>query len=226
MKEKAVWELLEACGSYKKGHFVLTSGFHSGRFIEKVLATANSVARAQLAWAIDRWAFANDAIVPKVVVGAPMGAITLATEVSNVMGIPVAWLEKKARIEDGKLVEELIIRDANVQVLGCGDVLLVEDVITKGTNTTKSLNVLSAAGGNVVAVACIVNREGWSPEGIEFFAMATTPPEGRVISWPPDECPLCKEGVSINTDSGHGEQFLAELKDRDPELWKTLSGEN
>jgi orotate phosphoribosyltransferase len=224
MKEGEVWKLLERSGAYKKGHFVLTSRFHSDRFIEKVLATANPGIRAQLARAIKRWFISNEMPRLEAVVGAPMGAITLATEVSGFFEIPVAWLEKKARVEDGKLVEELVLRDANTQIVKNKNVLLVEDIITKGTNTTKALGVLSEASAEVVAVACIVNREDFQPpEGIEFLALAQTPPEGPIVSWPPDECPLCKKGIPINTDSGHGEQFLGELKEKNPKLCEKLS---
>jgi len=225
MNEEGTWERLEKCCAYRKGHFVLTSRFHSDRFVEKVFATADWHTRAFFAWRIDDWAFRNDRIAPQVVVGAPMGAIALATEVSSVMQKPVAFLEKKARIEDGELVEALTIRGANAQIVTGQDILLVEDVITKGTNTTKALQVLAEAGANVVALACIVNRESYRPpEGIEFFTFATTPPEGPIKSWPPEECPLCREGVPVNTDSGHGEDFLREIKEKNPALWERLSG--
>ena len=218
-REAEVWEILRSCGAFKTGHFVLTSGFHSDQYIEKVLATNDPRARRALAGMIVDWILSSSdkGMGIQVVVGTPMGAISLATEVSSMMGLPMAFLEK-----DGKT---LVLRGVNRQAVEGGRVLLVEDIITKGTNTAEALKVLREAGAVVVAVSCIVNREGYRPDVSLFLALATTPPGGEIKSFPPDSCPLCAQGVPISTDSGHGAKFLAELRERDPEKWKVLSGQ-
>jgi len=224
MEEACVWELLASSGSYKKGHFVLNSGYHSDRFIEKVLATADPEVRYELANAIVDWTFGKKSLSAEVIVGSPMGAITLAAEVSSWCEAPVVWLEKKPVIKRGQIATKLRLRDANRKLVKDKEVLLVEDVITKGTNTEEALEVLEKAGAKVVAVACIVNREDYEPpKGIEFLYLAHEPPEGAIISWLPDACPLCEKGVSINTDSGHGQEFLEKISTKNPTLYEKLT---
>ena len=220
LSEQRVWKLLTACGAFMTGHFVLNSGAHSKHFVEKVLATNNPGVRMRFARAI-AWHISCMETPPEVLVGTPMGAISLAATISDLTGIPLAWLEKK----DGALT----IRGANKAAVVGKIVAIIEDIITKGTNTTRSQEVLISEGGadKVVLVTCIVNRESFEmDDGTPIFSLAVAPPSGRIESFPAGECPLCDADKVITTDPGHGDSFLAELKSTNEPRWKVLSGQS
>ena len=71
-------------------------------------------------------------------------------------------------------------------------VLLVEDVITTGGSVREVMDLVKAAGGEVVGVGSIVDRTGGKIDfGVPFHAVISL----DVESWEADECPLCKAGA-------------------------------
>ena len=227
--DEKVWEILQKCGTLRIGHFVFTAGNHSNTYVDKVEATDDPDARWELAEII------QEAIKDEIpdfilinegtIVGTPMGAISLATTLSDQTGCQLAFLEKKG--------DELVLRGANLKRVKYHDVFLVEDIVTSGKTTTESIRVLQEAGGNVVGMSCIANRQDWTPpESLELFIqLAVKPPNIDLVSWPADECPFCKdlidtdgkEGVPINIDCGHGADFLNAITDE--HLCQVLAGE-
>lgn len=88
-------------------------------------------------------------------------------------------------------------------------VLVVEDITTTGGSVRKVIESVRKAGGNVVSVCVLVNRD---PDGIntqtigaQFRALA----EVRVKAWDEKECPLCAKSININTEVGKGREYLA-----------------
>jgi len=88
------------------------------------------------------------------------------------------------------------------------NVLVIEDLTTTGGSVKKVVNSVQGAGGNVVQVCVMVNRD---PENINaeligapFSSLAVLKAE----SWEEADCPLCKENVPINTTVGHGKKYL------------------
>ena len=91
-------------------------------------------------------------------------------------------------------------------------VLVVEDITTTGGSVKKVIDSVRIAGGSVVAVCVLVNRD---PDNINsetvnapYFALA----EVKMQAWEENECPLCKKGVPINTTVGKGREYLARKK--------------
>jgi orotate phosphoribosyltransferase len=87
-------------------------------------------------------------------------------------------------------------------------VLVVEDLTSTGGSVKKVVDVVREAGGEVVAVSVMVNR---NPEevnsemfGSEFAALG----EMKVAAYEEVECPMCKKGVPVNTQVGHGKKYL------------------
>ena len=88
------------------------------------------------------------------------------------------------------------------------NVLVVEDLTTTGGSVLKVVNSVRNAGGNVVGVSVMVNR---NPEGVTsdmygapFSALAVLKAE----AFDEADCPLCASGVPINTTVGHGKKYL------------------
>ena len=88
------------------------------------------------------------------------------------------------------------------------NVLVIEDLTTTGGSVAKVVASVKHAGGNVVGVCVMVNRD---PEmvnseklGFPFDSLAVLKAE----SWEEKDCPLCKQNVPINTTVGHGKKYL------------------
>lgn len=92
------------------------------------------------------------------------------------------------------------------------NVLVIEDLTTTGGSVKKVVDSVKAAGGNVVAVCVMVNRDPKnvtsSTVGAPFSSL------GELLADAVDEgaCELCKKGVPINTTVGHGKKFMEEHK--------------
>lgn len=87
-------------------------------------------------------------------------------------------------------------------------VLVVEDITTTGGSVIKVIKSVREAGGKVIAVCVLVNRD---PENINsktigapYIALA----EVKMQAWDESECPLCKKGIAINTTVGKGREYL------------------
>ena len=92
------------------------------------------------------------------------------------------------------------------------NVLVIEDLTTTGGSVKKVVDSVKAAGGNVVAVCVMVNRDPKnvtsSTVGAPFSSL------GELLADAVDEgaCELCQKGVPVNTTVGHGKKFMEEHK--------------
>lgn len=88
-------------------------------------------------------------------------------------------------------------------------VLVVEDILNTGGSVLKVVEAVRAAGGEVVGLGALCNRGGVTPEQVgnppKLFALANF----RMDMWDETDCPLCAQGVPINTDVGKGREYLA-----------------
>ena len=73
-------------------------------------------------------------------------------------------------------------------------VVVIEDVITTGGSSAEVVELLKAAGAEVLAAGSIIDRSGGRANlGVPRIALATL----NVVSWEPAACPLCAEGLSV-----------------------------
>jgi orotate phosphoribosyltransferase len=90
-------------------------------------------------------------------------------------------------------------------------VLVVEDILTTGGSARKVIEAVRALSGEVIGLGVLCNRGGITPTDVanppRLFALANITLE----TFDPDNCPLCRQGVPINTDVGKGREFLAKL---------------
>lgn len=91
-------------------------------------------------------------------------------------------------------------------------VLVVEDITTTGGSVKKVIESVRKAGGEVVAVCVLVNRDpdniNSQTIGAPFFPLA----EIKMQAWEEADCPLCQKNVPINTTVGKGREYLAQKK--------------
>ncbi|MGP6159281.1 MAG: orotate phosphoribosyltransferase [Vulcanimicrobiaceae bacterium] len=168
-------------GALLDGHFRLSSGRHSDRFVQKFRILEDPTIVEPIAKALAERA---RQYTPNVVVSAAVGGIVLGYEVARQLGTKAIFVEK----EDG---QPKLRRGF---ALGPGDrAFVVEDVVTTGGSVREVLGVVQRSGASSVAVGIIVRRE-YADFGVPSLALLDLP----VTSYEPEACPQCAQGAPLN----------------------------
>ncbi|MGH7728123.1 MAG: orotate phosphoribosyltransferase [Vulcanimicrobiaceae bacterium] len=171
---------LRARGALLEGHFRLSSGRHSERFVQKFRVLEQPALVERLGAAL---AAAARPYEPQVVVSAAVGGIVLGYETARALGTRAIFVEKEA----GRAA----LRRGFA--LGPGErALVVEDVATTGRSIREVLEVVRAADGRPVAAGIAVRREPLDL-GVPTFALLELP----TVSYDPAECPACARGLPL-----------------------------
>ena len=180
MTQERVLEVLKEAGVLQEGHFRLTSGRHSNKYLQCAKIFRNTKYSEELCAALAEQ-YGGEGV--QVVIGPAMGAVQMAYEVSRALKCENFFTE---RDENGKMQ---LRRGFAVEP---GEkVLIVEDVVTTGGSVREVIELVRAAGGDIVGVGSIVDRTGGKIDfGVPFKAVISM----DVESWEPENCPLCKEG--------------------------------
>jgi len=173
-------ERLVRANALLKGHFQLTSGLHSDRYIQCALLLAQpKEAEAACAALADKLADTR----PQLVIGPALGGVIVAHEVARRLGTPSFFAERK----DGPMsLRRGFAVQPGVRVV------VVEDVVTTGGSVMEVAELVKAAGAEVVGLGSLVCRARKSPFTLRYEALLNLP----IDSWEPAECPLCKQGSS------------------------------
>lgn len=175
---------LKERGALLDGHFRLSSGRHSNRFIQKFRVLEDPKILEPVAREIAR-TFEKDR--PTIVVSAAVGGILLGYEVARALGTKAVFVEK----QDG-----VAVLRRNFHLDASDRVLVVEDVVTTGGSVKEVLNVVRKSGASIVGVGVIVAR-GEADFGVPTHALLEMPIE----SHDPQACPQCAAREPI-TDPG------------------------
>lgn len=180
MTKERAYEILKEAGVLLEGHFLLTSGRHSNRYLQCARIFRNTRYSEELCAALAEKF--RDAGVD-IVIGPALGAVQMAYEVSRALGCENFFAER----EDGAMT---LRRGFAIQP---GQrVLVVEDVVTTGGSVREVLEIVRQADGVIVGVGSIVDRTGGRIDfGVPFHSVVSM----EVESWEPGECPLCKAGA-------------------------------
>ena len=174
--------IFRASGALLEGHFRLTSGLHSPRYLQCALVLSDPALAARLAAALGP---ALASLSPSIVLSPALGGIVIGHEVARVLGVRAIFAER----QDGRLT---LRRGFS---LGPDDrVLVVEDVVTTGGSTRETADVAREAGATVVGAASIVDRSGGASDlGVPYHSLLKL----SVPAYAPDACPLCAEGLPV-----------------------------
>ena len=163
MDDEQILAEFRAAGALLEGHFILSSGLHSPRYLQcaRVLMDPARAERLARALAAKLPAAIRDEI--DVVVSPAMGGVIVGHEMGRAMGKRAMFVERPQG--------EFGLRRGFA--LGAGErVLLVEDVVTTGLSSREAIAAIERAGGTVVAAASLVDRSGGSAElGVPFTAL-------------------------------------------------------
>ncbi len=174
-----VIQLLRHTGALLEGHFLLTSGLHSGHYVQ----CARVLQHPQHAAALGRWiADSAGGTAIDVVISPALGGIIIGQEVAQALGVRGIFGER----------EQGLMRLRRGFELAAGErVLVVEDVTTTGGSVREVVQLVQAYQGTLVGVGVILDRSGGQADfAVPFHALATL----QATNYTADACPLCQQG--------------------------------
>lgn len=189
LSREEILRMFESSGAIRHGHFELSSGLHSGTYVQCALVLQYPNYAEKLGQALA--ALFSDTTI-EAVVSLAIGGLIIGQEVAR------ALLEPR-KSSGGGVAAMFVERDASgMMTLRRGfslardqHVLVVEDVWTTGGSTQEAIRVVEEAGARVVAAGALIDRSGGS---IEFEVEAQSLIQLPIASYEPEDCPLCRDG--------------------------------
>ena len=183
MDSTAVRELFRRCAGLLEGHFQLSSGLHSGGYLQCARVLQHPAHAAALGQALAAQAAGLE---PGVVLSPALGGVVIGHEVARALGVRALFAERR----DGRLTLR-----RGFWIAPGERVLVVEDVVTTGGSTRETLDVAVAAGGTVVGAGAIIDR-GEEPVrfDVPFDALAQIP----LPAYESGVCPMCARGEPVS----------------------------
>lgn len=192
MTEQEIMDIFVKTGAIMEGHFLLTSGRHSNRYVEKFNVLQQPKYTEALCQELAKL-FADEKI--ETVVGPMTGGILLAHETGKALGTRAIFTERV----DGKMTFR-----RGFELHEGERVLIVEDIVTTGGSIREVVDVVKAAGGVPVGIGMLVDRTGGKVSFGEVPYKALL--HLNVESFTADECPLCKENIPMTKRGSTGKK--------------------
>ena len=180
-RERAI-EIFTKANALLNGHFRLTSGRHSNQYMQCAQVLQYPQYAEQLcSHLVEK--FKGDQI--DLVIGPAMGGIIVAYETARALGVKSIFTER----DNGVMtLRRGFVIEPGQRVLVC------EDVVTTGGSVKEVINIVKEKGGLVAGVALLVDRSNGTVDfGVKTEAVLSL----EIVSYEPEECPLCKEGLPV-----------------------------
>lgn len=175
MDHEDVLNEFRAAGALLEGHFILSSGLHSARYLQCARVLMDPARAARLCKVL------ASRITEKIdlVVSPAMGGVIVGYEMGRQLGVPAIFSERV----DGKLVLR-----RGFDIKKGARVLMVEDIVTTGLSSRECIAGIADEGGVTVAAACLINRSGGKADiGVPLHALTSLEiPAYAVDALPPE----------------------------------------
>jgi orotate phosphoribosyltransferase len=179
LTDKEIIQILRETEALLTGHFLLTSGLHSKNYVQCALLTQNPELSEKLC---SQLAVKVSEFEPEVVIGPALGGVIVAYELARALKTPGIFAERK----DGQMQLR-----RGFKIKPGQRVLVAEDVITTGGSAKEVVEIVGEMGGQVVAVASLIDRSGGRAEfGVPFRPLISL----EIPTWKEEDCPHCKAG--------------------------------
>ena len=183
MKNTTIIDMLDKANALLKGHFLLSSGLHSGRYLQCALLLRYPAYAEELCKRL-----ANKYKYEKVdlIVGPAYGGIIVAYELARAIGVRAIFTERKNQVM--QLRRNFTIEEGE-------RVLIAEDVITTGNSVKEVIRAIKPYKPKILGVAALIDRSGKKkPFGkIRLESLRKI----YVKSYSQKDCPLCKKKVPL-----------------------------
>lgn len=179
MNSEQILEHFKETNALLEGHFILSSGLHSPKYLQCALALQYPADAAKFGRAIAEQ-FLEENI--ETVASPAIGGLVIGYAVAQSLNVRFLWTER----ENGAMTLR-----RGFSVKENERILVVEDVITTGGSTRECIEALESRGAKTISAASIIDRSnGAADVGVKRIALAVM----EVPSYKPEECPLCAEG--------------------------------
>ncbi|MEN3013248.1 MAG: orotate phosphoribosyltransferase [Endomicrobiia bacterium] len=194
IRKDSILEIFKRLGALLEGHFLLSSGLHSDRYIQCALVFQYPDIAEKIAILLfeeirnnfNRWEEIN------LIVSPALGGIIIGQEIARVLK---TFTVKKIRAifterdSNGKMSLR-----RNFDIKSDDKVLIVEDVLTTGKSTNEVIEVVREKNAEILALASVVNRASEDLKlGYPYFYLVGI----KINNYQPQECPLCKKGIEL-----------------------------
>lgn len=185
-------EELKETGALLTGHFRLSSGLHSDRYLQCALLLQWPERAARIGGEL---AALLSPLHPSVVASPALGGVIVGHEVARALGVRAVFTERK----DGRMQLRRGFEFAPGEAA-----VVVEDVFTTGKSTRETIECVEEAGARVIAAGSIVDR-GLAPDAFSVPHYSLIPMQ--VPAWSAESCPLCADGYPLESPgSRHSEK--------------------
>lgn len=168
-------------GALLKGHFLLSSGLHSDRYLQCALVLAQPGAAETLGKALAEKAPSK----PDLILSPAMGGLMIGHEVARAFGVRHYFTER---------VDGVVQLRRGFALKPGENVIVVEDVVTTGKSTREVFEVIRACDANVMGALSIIDR---TDGGLDLKAPYAALWKVSITAWRPEACPPCRAGVPV-----------------------------
>jgi orotate phosphoribosyltransferase len=182
MTQSEVLDLFRQAGALLEGHFKLSSGLHSDRYLQSALVLQHPDFAERMGRAL---AARLEHLQPTVILSPALGGIVIGQEVGRALQVRAIFAER----QDGKLTLR-----RGFTLSPADRVIVVEDVITTGLSTRETIDAAESAGAQVLGAASIIDR-GSDAARLNVPLQALVRME--VPTYQPESCPLCAAGHRV-----------------------------
>ncbi len=187
MDRAEILSLFHKCHAYQEGHYRIAGGKHTNRYVQCAHLTEQAGVTEKVCRALIE---ACGDIKAAAVVSPAIGGMIFGFEVSRLLNLRYVYTERR----DGAMI---LHRGFDIEK--GTPVLVVEDVVTTGGSVREVMEIVRALGGNVVKVACLVDRSGGKVDfGVPFVSLIAY----QVETWDEKGCPLCEAGTPVTKPVG------------------------
>jgi len=181
---REVERVFREAGAFREGHFLLASGKHSSRYLEKFQVLQWPVRTAALCADIAEWA---RELKPATVAGPTTGGVILAHEVARQLELRAVYAERNGSGPGREFRRGF--------ELASGErVIVVDDIMTTGGSVQETIDAVRRAGAQVVGAAVLVDRSGGAAKlDVPLRALWTI----DIRTYMADDCPQCAEGMPL-----------------------------
>ena len=204
---QATRRILTQSGALLEGdHFVYISGEHGSGWIDKDAVYPRTDRTSELGALLAR-ACAGRGV--EVVCGPATGGLIVAQWTAHHLGALAVFGEHPDRrsAADGAARRPFVLGRGYERLVAGRRVLVVDDVLNTGFSLRGTVEAVRSHGGVVTEAGVVVNRGAAGAADLEVDELVSLL-DHRLDSWPAAGCPLCRDGVPVNTEYAHGRDFV------------------